>query len=154
MASWVFPHGEVSGDSVLWKAKQCLQLNYWKMSCVIVALWVNSSVYFQINHDFPGVLWNRMTFEDWCKNFTDVDICRIVNTSYFSIHKTWETKMLHGAWAKNSEPLLNRCGGCFDNTETFLQNPQVRVSTLHSLKYIHLTRVFEADREAVLHSSD
>lgn len=65
-----------------------------------------------------------MTFEDWCKNFTDVDVCRIVNTSYFSIHKTWETKMMHGAWTENSEPLLNRCGGCFDNIETFLQNPQ------------------------------
>ncbi|NWH58942.1 CAN6 protein, partial [Geococcyx californianus] len=69
-----------------------------------------------------GEFW--MTFEDWCKNFTDVDICRIVNTSYFSIHKTWEKKMMHGAWTKNSEPLLNRSGGCFDNTETFLQNPQ------------------------------
>ncbi|KAM6413596.1 calpain-6 [Rhynochetos jubatus] len=69
-----------------------------------------------------GEFW--MTFEDWCKNFTDVDICRIVNTSYFSIHKTWEKKMTRGAWAKNSEPLLNRSGGCFDNRETFLQNPQ------------------------------
>jgi len=68
-----------------------------------------------------------MTFEDWCKNFTDVDICRIVNTSYFSIHKTWEKKMMLGAWAKNSEPLLNRSGGCFDNNETFLQNPQVGI---------------------------
>ncbi|NWI71072.1 CAN5 protein, partial [Todus mexicanus] len=68
-----------------------------------------------------------MTFEDWCKNFTDVDICRIMNTSYFSIHKTWEKKMMHGAWAKNSEPLLNRSGGCFDNKETFLQNPQVGI---------------------------
>ncbi|XP_064015484.1 calpain-6 isoform X3 [Pogoniulus pusillus] len=69
-----------------------------------------------------GEFW--MTFEDWCKNFTDVDICRIVNTSYFSIHKTWEKKMMCGAWAKSSEPLLNRSGGCFDNKETFLQNPQ------------------------------
>ncbi|NXG23876.1 CAN5 protein, partial [Grallaria varia] len=69
-----------------------------------------------------GEFW--MTFEDWCKNFTDVDICRIVNTSYFSIHKTWEKKMIHGAWTKDSEPLLNRSGGCFDNRETFLQNPQ------------------------------
>ncbi|NXS11603.1 CAN5 protein, partial [Neodrepanis coruscans] len=71
-----------------------------------------------------GEFW--MTFEDWCKNFTDVDICRIVNTSYFSIHKTWEKKMMNGAWTKDSEPLLNRSGGCFDNKETFLQNPQVR----------------------------
>ncbi|NWW74941.1 CAN5 protein, partial [Climacteris rufus] len=69
-----------------------------------------------------GEFW--MTFEDWCKNFTDVDICRTVNTSFFSLHKTWEKEMMYGAWEKNSEPLLNRSGGCFDNRETFLQNPQ------------------------------
>ncbi|NXK64722.1 CAN5 protein, partial [Sylvietta virens] len=69
-----------------------------------------------------GEFW--MTFEDWCKNFTDVDICRTVNTSYFSLHKTWEKEMMYGAWAKHPEPLLNRAGGCFDNRETFLQNPQ------------------------------
>ncbi|NXC52010.1 CAN5 protein, partial [Aleadryas rufinucha] len=69
-----------------------------------------------------GEFW--MTFEDWCKNFTDVDICRTVNTSYFSLHKTWEKEMMCGAWAKHPEPLLNRSGGCFDNRETFLQNPQ------------------------------
>ncbi|NXY06856.1 CAN5 protein, partial [Pteruthius melanotis] len=69
-----------------------------------------------------GEFW--MTFEDWCKNFTDVDVCRTVNTSYFSLHKTWEKEMMHGAWAKHPEPLLNLSGGCFDNRETFLQNPQ------------------------------
>ncbi|NWV88918.1 CAN5 protein, partial [Machaerirhynchus nigripectus] len=72
-----------------------------------------------------GEFW--MTFEDWCKNFTDVDVCRTVNTSYFSLHKTWEKEMMHGAWAKHPEPLLNRSGGCFDNRETFLQNPQVGI---------------------------
>ncbi|NWW02369.1 CAN5 protein, partial [Oreocharis arfaki] len=69
-----------------------------------------------------GEFW--MTFEDWCKSFTDVDICRTVNTSYFSLHKTWDKEMVYGAWAKHPEPLLNRSGGCFDNRETFLQNPQ------------------------------
>ncbi|XP_077682697.1 calpain-6 isoform X2 [Eretmochelys imbricata] len=69
-----------------------------------------------------GEFW--MTFDDWCQNFTDVDVCRIVNTSYFSIHKTWEKKMVYGAWTKHSEPLKNRSGGCFDYRATFLQNPQ------------------------------
>ncbi|XP_030084769.2 calpain-6 isoform X1 [Serinus canaria] len=72
----------------------------------------------------PSFSRHRMTFEDWCKNFTDVDICRTVNTSCFSLHKTWEKEMIYGAWAKHPEPLLNRSGGCFDNRETFLQNPQ------------------------------
>ncbi|KAF7244964.1 Calpain-5, partial [Varanus komodoensis] len=69
-----------------------------------------------------GEFW--MTFEDWCKNFTDVDVCRIVNTSFFSIHKTWERKMICGRWTKNPDPLLNRAGGCSNNKATFLQNPQ------------------------------
>ncbi|KAH0630923.1 hypothetical protein JD844_004290 [Phrynosoma platyrhinos] len=69
-----------------------------------------------------GEFW--MTFEDWCKNFTDVDICRIVNTSLFSIHKTWEKKTMCGQWTKNPDPLLNRSGGCSNHKATFLQNPQ------------------------------
>ncbi|XP_029463491.1 calpain-6 isoform X2 [Rhinatrema bivittatum] len=69
-----------------------------------------------------GEFW--MTFEDWCKNFTKVDIGRIINTSYFSIHKTWEKKLMRGAWSRNSDPLLDRSGGCFNNKVTFLQNPQ------------------------------
>ncbi|XP_007424983.1 calpain-5-like [Python bivittatus] len=69
-----------------------------------------------------GEFW--MTFEDWCKNFTDVDVCRIVNTSFFSIHKTWEKKMMRGQWKKHSDPLLNRSGGCLNHQATFLQNPQ------------------------------
>ncbi|XP_048371084.1 calpain-6 isoform X1 [Sphaerodactylus townsendi] len=69
-----------------------------------------------------GEFW--MMFEDWCKNFTDVDICRLVNTSFFSIHKTWKKGTMYGAWRKNPDPLLNRSGGCFNNRATFLQNPQ------------------------------
>nr|XP_033802283.1 calpain-6 [Geotrypetes seraphini]XP_033802284.1 calpain-6 [Geotrypetes seraphini]XP_033802285.1 calpain-6 [Geotrypetes seraphini] len=69
-----------------------------------------------------GEFW--MTFEDWCKNFTTVDIGRMINTSYFSIHKTWEKELLRGAWSRNSDPLLTRSGGCYNNKVTFLQNPQ------------------------------
>ncbi|XP_077778353.1 calpain-6 [Podarcis muralis] len=69
-----------------------------------------------------GEFW--MSFEDWCKNFTDVDVCRIVNTSFFSIHKTWEKKMIRGEWKKNRDPMLNRAGGCLNNAATFFQNPQ------------------------------
>ncbi|KAJ1197480.1 hypothetical protein NDU88_001338 [Pleurodeles waltl] len=69
-----------------------------------------------------GEFW--MTFDDWCNNFTNVDICRIINTSCFTIHKTWEKNVARGAWTQNDNPLLNRSGGCFNNTATFLQNPQ------------------------------
>ncbi|ETE68790.1 Calpain-5, partial [Ophiophagus hannah] len=42
-----------------------------------------------------GEFW--MTFEDWCKNFTDVDICRIVNTSFFNLGKE------NDAWTVDKE---------------------------------------------------
>ncbi|KAM4663042.1 calpain-6 [Discoglossus pictus] len=69
-----------------------------------------------------GEFW--MTFEDWCKNFTHADVCRLINTSLLSCHKTWEKVETRGSWTKSPEPLLNRSGGCFNNKDTFLQNPQ------------------------------
>uniref|UniRef100_A0A3B4U5B1 Calpain 6 n=1 Tax=Seriola dumerili TaxID=41447 RepID=A0A3B4U5B1_SERDU len=70
-----------------------------------------------------GEFW--MSFTDWCKCFTDADICRLINTSLISIHKTWNEVVHFGSWTKNAEPLLNRCGGCANHKQTFLQNPQV-----------------------------
>ncbi|XP_041880152.1 calpain-5 [Corvus kubaryi] len=69
-----------------------------------------------------GEFW--MTFEDFCKYFTDIIKCRLINTSYLSIHKTWEEAVLHGAWTRSSDPLKNRSGGCINHKDTFLQNPQ------------------------------
>ncbi|XP_044538629.1 calpain-6 [Gracilinanus agilis] len=69
-----------------------------------------------------GEFW--MAFDDWCNNFTDVDICRNLNTSIFSIRKTWEKATVRGAWLHDDDPLANRAGGCFNNRATFLQNPQ------------------------------
>ncbi|CAI5773513.1 calpaincalpain-5 [Podarcis lilfordi] len=69
-----------------------------------------------------GEFW--MTFEDFCRYFTDIIKCRLINTSYLSIHKTWEEVVLRGAWTKHEDPLKNRCGGCVNNRDTFLQNPQ------------------------------
>ncbi|XP_074528860.1 calpain-5-like [Halichoeres trimaculatus] len=69
-----------------------------------------------------GEFW--MSFADWCKFFTDVDVCRLINTSLISIHKTWHEVVHFGSWTKNAEPLLNRCGGCANHRATFLQNPQ------------------------------
>ncbi|XP_075429586.1 calpain-6 isoform X2 [Ascaphus truei] len=69
-----------------------------------------------------GEFW--MTFEDWCTNYTHADVCRLINTSCLSLHKTWEKEEARGAWTRSPEPLLNRSGGCFNNKATFLQNPQ------------------------------
>ncbi|XP_068122770.1 calpain-5 [Hyperolius riggenbachi] len=69
-----------------------------------------------------GEFW--MTFEDFCKYYTDIIMCRLINTSYLSIHKTWEEEVLRGSWLKHEDPLKNRSGGCLNHKATFLQNPQ------------------------------
>ncbi|XP_028904265.1 calpain-5 [Ornithorhynchus anatinus] len=69
-----------------------------------------------------GEFW--MTFEDVCRYFTDIIKCRLINTSYLSIHKTWEEAKLRGAWTRSDDPLKNRSGGCINHKSTFLQNPQ------------------------------
>nr|XP_020454661.1 calpain-5-like isoform X2 [Monopterus albus] len=69
-----------------------------------------------------GEFW--MSFTDWCKFFTSADVCRLINTSLISVHKTWNEVVHFGSWTKNTDPLLNRCGGCANHKQTFLQNPQ------------------------------
>ncbi|XP_064615134.1 LOW QUALITY PROTEIN: calpain-5-like [Liolophura sinensis] len=70
-----------------------------------------------LTFDEDGEFW--MTFEDYCKNFTNTSICRVVNTSLFSIKKTWHEGLAHAAWSKP-----NLAGGCLNNRDTFLNNPQ------------------------------
>lgn len=66
-----------------------------------------------------------MTFDDFCQYFTDLILCRLINTSYLSIHKTWEEEVMRGSWTPRQDPLRNRSGGCINHKNTFLQNPQV-----------------------------
>lgn len=66
-----------------------------------------------------------MNFEDFCHYFTDLILCRLINTSYLSIHKTWEEEVMRGSWIHRDDPLRNRAGGCINHKATFLQNPQV-----------------------------
>ncbi|XP_067102567.1 calpain-5-like [Osmerus mordax] len=69
-----------------------------------------------------GEFW--MTFDDFCEHYTDLILCRLINTSYLSFHKTWEEAAMTGAWQRLDDPLTNRSGGCTNNKHTFLQNPQ------------------------------
>ncbi|MCI4379401.1 hypothetical protein PGIGA_G00227760 [Pangasianodon gigas] len=69
-----------------------------------------------------GEFW--MTFEDFTKHFTDLILCRLINTSYLSIHKTWEEDVKFGSWSRHDDSLKNRSGGCINNKATYLQNPQ------------------------------
>lgn len=95
--------------------------------------WFSSSNYNNLWDLCPLSEWNdefsvhthRMSFTDWCKFFTDTDVCRLINTSLVSVQKRWHEFVYFGSWTKHAEPLLNRCGGCANHKTTFLQNPQV-----------------------------
>ena len=63
---------------------------------------------------------SRMCLEDFFNNFTNVDICHFVNTSIFSLKKSWSENMYHSQWH-----VSGRNGGSDWNSTTFLSNPQV-----------------------------
>lgn len=70
-----------------------------------------------------GEFW--MTFEDFCAHFTFVSICHLVNTSWFSLAKTWHVTSTIGRWIDGPKgSRTDRAGGCSNHKETFLLNPQ------------------------------
>uniref|UniRef100_A0A8C4RPF4 Calpain-5-like n=1 Tax=Erpetoichthys calabaricus TaxID=27687 RepID=A0A8C4RPF4_ERPCA len=75
-----------------------------------------------------GEFW--MNFDDFCSYFTDLVICRRINTSLLSFHKTWLEACLFGEWVPG-QGLNNRSGGCINHRDTFLQNPQFMFEVVH-----------------------
>ncbi|XP_046876368.1 calpain-5-like isoform X2 [Hypomesus transpacificus] len=69
-----------------------------------------------------GEFW--MSFADWCKYFTFADVCHVINTPLDGINNPWNEVVHFASWTKHLDPLKNRCGGCINNKNTFLQNPQ------------------------------
>lgn len=62
---------------------------------------------------------SRMDIHDWCREFSHVALCRLINTSIFSLHKTWHEAKHYSQWTRELS------GGCVNNKQTFLTNPQV-----------------------------
>ncbi|XP_037074982.1 calpain-5-like isoform X2 [Pollicipes pollicipes] len=77
-----------------------------------------------LTFDNDGEFW--MTFDDFVANFTDVSVCQLINTSFFSFSKTWVEERSFGMWAAGARGTLERAGGCLNNRSTFLHNPQYR----------------------------
>ena len=74
-----------------------------------------------------------MPFDDFLTHFTEMSICRLINTSVFSLSKTWKETQLFGSWrlgrgspGDGTSYVPNRAGGCLNHPDTFLDNPQYR----------------------------
>ena len=75
-----------------------------------------------------------MPFDDFLTHFTEMSICRLINTSVFSLSKTWKETQLFGSWRlgrgspEDGSPYIpNMAGGCLNHPDTFLLNPQYRL---------------------------
>ena len=80
---------------------------------------------------------DRMPFDDFLLHFTEMSICRLINTSVFSLSKTWKETMLFGSW-RLGESTSSRAGGCLNHPDTFLNNPQA--CKLHTSVFCALFR--------------
>ncbi|XP_053318848.1 calpain-5-like [Spea bombifrons] len=69
-----------------------------------------------------GEFW--MSWDDFCSHFTDLTMCRRVNTHFLSCHKTWTEESAKSAWKQDPDPFKDRSGGCPNYKETYLHNPQ------------------------------
>uniref|UniRef100_A0A6Q2Y9B2 Uncharacterized protein n=1 Tax=Esox lucius TaxID=8010 RepID=A0A6Q2Y9B2_ESOLU len=63
-----------------------------------------------------GEFW--MEFGDFCRHFTDMVVCRLVERTLLK-----EDGQLNGGWERQTDK-RSRCGGCINNKGTFLHNPQ------------------------------
>jgi calpain-5 len=61
----------------------------------------------------------RIPYDDFISEFTDLSICHLINTSFFSFRRTWHESAFLGQWTTP-----NQAGGCPNNSDTFLKNPQ------------------------------
>ncbi|XP_064456746.1 calpain-5-like isoform X2 [Ornithodoros turicata] len=66
-------------------------------------------------------------FEDFVQSFTDLCICHVVRSGWFALGKVWNEASFQGEWTVGDKGTAkDRSGGCINNRDTFLQNPQYR----------------------------
>ncbi|XP_064645832.1 calpain-5-like [Lineus longissimus] len=69
-----------------------------------------------------GDFW--MSFDDFVKNFTKVEICHIVNTAIVSIKKSWSEAIFRGKWTVGVKGSSKDRSGGNEKHLSFLYNPQ------------------------------
>uniref|UniRef100_A0A8C8DL49 Zgc:136872 n=1 Tax=Oryzias sinensis TaxID=183150 RepID=A0A8C8DL49_9TELE len=70
--------------------------------------------------DDDGEFW--MTLEDFCKLYSDLDICGMNPNFLDETSCQWKTSVHEGRWVPGTT-----AGGCMNNKDTFWTNPQFRV---------------------------
>ncbi|XP_078134281.1 calpain-8 [Sander vitreus] len=70
--------------------------------------------------DDDGEFW--MTLEDFCKFYSDLDICSLYPNFLDGNSSHWKTSMYEGRWVAGTT-----AGGCMNNKDSFWTNPQFRV---------------------------
>ncbi|XP_039642784.1 calpain-8-like [Perca fluviatilis] len=70
--------------------------------------------------DDDGEFW--MTLEDFCKFYTDLDICSLNPDFLDGNFSHWKTSMYEGRWVAGTT-----AGGCMNNKDSYWTNPQFRV---------------------------
>uniref|UniRef100_A0A8C9V8Q3 Si:dkey-19b23.13 n=1 Tax=Scleropages formosus TaxID=113540 RepID=A0A8C9V8Q3_SCLFO len=67
-----------------------------------------------------GEFW--MEFDDFCRFFTDVVVCRVAERRLLWPRSHWREVRCHGDGRHTDR--RSRCGGCINHRDTFLNNPQ------------------------------
>ena len=68
-----------------------------------------------------------MTFDDFVYHFTEISVCHLLNTAVFSFSRRWFGSSMYGRWTTGGRgSAADRAGGCANNRNSFLRNPQVR----------------------------
>uniref|UniRef100_A0A3B4F451 Calpain catalytic domain-containing protein n=1 Tax=Pundamilia nyererei TaxID=303518 RepID=A0A3B4F451_9CICH len=77
------------------------------------------------NENLPDFI-NRMAFEDFCKFYTDLDICGLKPDFIDGKSSAqWKTSVYEGRWVAGTT-----AGGCINNRDTFWTNPQYRIKVV------------------------
>ncbi|CAB3406202.1 unnamed protein product [Caenorhabditis bovis] len=78
-----------------------------------------------ISVEEDGDFW--MPWESFVQYFTDISICQLFNTSFFSTSPRYHEKIIFSEWSlngKKSGAPDDRAGGCLNFQATFCSNPQ------------------------------
>eukprot|EP00095_Tigriopus_kingsejongensis_P006591 maker-scaffold516_size150393-snap-gene-0.24 protein:Tk06591 transcript:maker-scaffold516_size150393-snap-gene-0.24-mRNA-1 annotation:"calpain t" len=97
-----------------------------------------------------GEFW--MPFDDFLHQFTEMSICRVINTSVFSFSKTWNEEQVFDSWRKAT--VGDRAGGCLNHPDTFLDNPQYRFDITKDEDEVIIQLSQEDCREKVVEKSE